>query len=137
MRVLSYYDQLPDYMEPDEIAPLFIEFLDTAVTENIEQTVNALVVLKELSVRQWHTYELLDASIRSRTDDWIQQHWDAGIPDIARMSCAIASMLGLSQSITCIYASLQGQLSGEVRSEIERYVKKWGDRPNDPYRDMH
>lgn len=71
-------NELPDYMDFEVLNNWFQKVLDYCESINeyeysiVESVVDALY---ELSLRQWHLYKIIDASISERIEKWIERIW--------------------------------------------------------------
>jgi len=67
------YENLPDYMEVEELYRYCMLALDES---NNEEMFTTLEKLDELGNRQWHTYELPNSDLQNRIRNWIINNWE-------------------------------------------------------------
>lgn len=63
--------------------------------------------LYELSLRQWHLYKIIDASISERIEKWIERIWSFRTEELIESICGIICMLGIKSSLFFLKQSLE------------------------------
>lgn len=71
---MQNYSELPDILSADELATHFESLLSTeaSLPEQAEG-------LFELAQRQYETYSPLDASLKSKLENWVKQRWTTDV----------------------------------------------------------
>jgi hypothetical protein len=129
------YESLPDYLSVNELETLFNNLLRYIRTANydLEDTLEALY---ELADRQWHTYQLLNETIKLEIEDWLISIVDFNSAEIIDCITSIIGYLGLSSLYETIKATLIKDLNEEVRQIITETIKEFDAHVEDPYYGM-
>ena len=93
--------------------------------------------LFELSERQWHTYELLSASLRKQVSSTILDIWDDNDPDLAESLLGVTSRLGLGRVLEHLQLKESSSFSPNVRRIVDEAIQEFGESVNDPYSGMN
>lgn len=129
---------LPDSMKPAELEKYFRELLDYADRMKAAgvNSADISVALRELSDRQWHTYEPLNEGIKDRIERWIEKAWDINSEKLVKNIIVIIAELGLANSFRLLTNSLDGPMPDSVRREIIGAIAELKDNVADPYSGM-
>jgi hypothetical protein len=120
---------LPDYLPTDEIKVWFNKLLNESGSWEKEKVIDCLF---ELSDRQWHTYELLDETVKSRITSWIESNWEGNL-DFIESIAGIVGMLGLENIYLKIKSLLSDPIGSDLKRGIEKIIAEFGDSVADPY----
>ncbi len=128
---MKNYGELPDSMEPEEVATCFNEIL---IEKNASKS-DIIEALGEMSDRQWHTYEVINPDLKEKITKWLIDHLDLENAEFVESTIYISAHLGLEKIGRLLKESLKKNLKPEVRKEIEEAIveiKTW----DDPYSGM-
>ncbi|MEO8489357.1 hypothetical protein [Pseudomonas sp.] len=105
------------------------------MSSNLKKIVSAELVksLVQLSDRQWHTYSLLDNSLRERIEHRVLSLWDGHDLEQAEQVISIMASLGLEAINTFLASRSPTDVSPEVFNEISLALSEFGDSVSDPY----
>ena len=128
----EYYKNLPDYMPSAELEPAFRRFLNEVATKKYD-LLEALESLLELADRQWHTYGLLDDTIKSKIEAWLIGVNDITSTEVVEYSTSILGRIGLERMYSIMKDSLSGNIKNEIRLIIQETIDELDDHVSDPY----
>lgn len=117
------YGELPDDLSKEYLETLFIDMLNFIESDQALEQIDFIIDgLWELSNRQWHTYEILNESIKIRIDSFLRDNINKGVwrshPILfLNKLLGIIGNLGLSNS----YISIKEM---EINNVPEKYVDK-------------
>ncbi|WP_439851029.1 hypothetical protein ACTACG_06180 [Pseudomonas syringae] len=100
---------------------------------NIAEFVKSLL---ELSDRQWHTYDVLDASLKERIEQCLISIWDGHDLELAEDVIDIMVRLGLEGISAFLGSRSLRDVSPEVFNEISLALSELGGSVSDPYSGM-
>ena len=100
--LLEIFEDLPDYMPVKILEKYFMDILDYAEHSKDVSNEEVSEVLYELTIRQWHTYELLNEVICDRIERWIGNVWDTKSIVLVDSLTSVISNLGLQKSFTIV-----------------------------------
>ncbi|WP_123633063.1 hypothetical protein [Pseudomonas viridiflava] len=135
MKSFAYYSALPESMTSDELCSELLELLDGLESENVDAA-DFLKSLLELSDRQWHTYSLLDAGLRERTEQCLISLWDGHDLVMTEDVIGIMVRLGLEGVNNFLGSRSPTDVSSDVFNEISRALSELGSSVSDPYSGM-
>lgn len=133
---LSKYENLPDYMEPEELRDYF---RDLFLLHKVESESNPLIfakVLIQLSDRQWHTYEFIDLKTKNQIEEWIAKNLQTHQLSLIKKICSIISTLGLTNSFNMLKNNLKYYNDMEIKDYLNNFFKKNDSDVSDPYRSL-
>jgi hypothetical protein len=137
----EYYRNLPDYLPDDELLNHFDALLEAFKTREIDFG-DFIESLRELSIRWWHNYSVLEPELRTSIDLLVSaimktDEWRGADLLICRSTMSIIGNLGLSESYGMLKSSFVQALSKEKQQEAKGLVnqigKYQGGRIEDPY----
>ncbi|PIB51714.1 hypothetical protein AOA57_02365 [Pseudomonas sp. 2588-5] len=135
MKDFEYYAALPDFMTREDLESAFAELLDEFESKE-NGSAKLIKSLVQLSERQWHTYSVLDNSLRERIEHCLLSLWNGHDLEQAEEVISIMASLGL-ESINAFLASRSPEdVSPEVFNEISLALSEFGDSVSDPYSGM-
>ncbi|MGN7941438.1 MULTISPECIES: hypothetical protein [Bacillaceae] len=131
---LRDYEVLPDILSVEEIEFMFKEVLEKYYQGNIEKN-KFLKILNELTDRQVMTYELLNTDIKSKIDEELCKLWNTNSYEVVDVILSIVLNLGLEKCFHQIKDLLEsiGNMSQEIKVEIEDAIEEVGDNISNPY----
>ncbi|HCT04318.1 MAG TPA: hypothetical protein DIW86_03025 [Pseudomonas sp.] len=132
MKNLEYYAALPDFMTREELETAFAELLDEFESKK-KYSAQLIKSLVQLSDRQWHTYSVLDNSLRQRIEHCLLSLWNGHDLEQAEEVISIMASLGLEVIKTFLASRLPKDVSPEVFNEISLALSEFGDSVSDPY----
>lgn len=132
MKNFEYYASLPDFMTKEELETAFTELLDEFEPEKNGSAV-LIKSLVQLSERQWHTYSLLDDSLRERIEHCLLCLWSGHDLKQAEEVISIMASLGLEAINTFLASRSPKDVSPEVFNEISLALSELGSSVSDPY----
>ena len=125
MKNFEYYASLPDFMTKEGLEMAFAELLNEFEPEK-NGSAELIKSLVQLSERQWHTYSLLDDSLRERIEHCLLSLWNGHDLEQAEEVISIMASLGL-ESINAFLASRSPEdVSPEVFNEISLALSEFG-----------
>ncbi|MFI2858750.1 hypothetical protein ACH6EH_16715 [Paenibacillus sp. JSM ZJ436] len=130
------YTDLPERMENKVLRLYFVQFLNY-LNEGSMSIERALYHLKELTCRQWYTFELLDEQIRQSIDEWLIQIWDPHSVEKAEVITFIVANLGLTDTyafLKQIYSSISSE---EVKIIVGDTIRELKDSAANPYMELN
>ncbi|MGY2399730.1 hypothetical protein [Pseudomonas sp. SDO5271_S396] len=132
MKNFEYYASLPDSMTKEGLEMAFAELLNEFEPEKNggEELIKSLV---QLSERQWHTYSLLDDSLRERIEHCLLSLWNGHDLEQAEEVISIMASLGLEAINTFLASRSPKDVSPEVFNEISLALSEFGGSVSDPY----
>ncbi len=126
--------ELPDGMTQAEIYAEFDSLVkDPALLQSPE---TAVVALSELSDRQWHTYELLDDTLRSQVTSCLEGLWLDDDCDRAETLFGIARRLGLQRFLAFVNGRNQSAFESQVKRVVRECISELAGSIADPYSGM-
>ncbi|AHG43554.1 hypothetical protein N018_11175 [Pseudomonas syringae CC1557] len=135
MKNFAYYAGLPDFMTSKDVNAELLELLGSLGSRdfNIAEFVKSLL---ELSDRQWHTYDVLDASLKERIEQCLISIWDGHDLELAEDVIDIMVRLGLERISAFLGSRSLRDVSPEVFNEISLALSELGGSVSDPYSGM-
>lgn len=130
MKVQDYED-LPDYMPPEEVAQCFERLLGQAREPGLSSDA-VLEALWHLADRQYHTYQRLRPDLRTGVEEWLTANWRVS-PDWVDRIGMIAGAIGLPAVVSLLERSLADQEPGPLRDEMEKTLGEIRAHIDDPY----
>lgn len=127
---LEEYEKLPDYMSRDEVHRHCVTALNESEKDDISVT---LAKLHELGERQWHTYELPDAALQTRLNEWLINNWISADQDYLESVLGLAYCFALSKEL---YRCALQYYMGEHLSDFQRDLDKSDGDNIDPWWSM-
>lgn len=127
---LSEYRLLPDYMKPAEVEKYCILILRESSLEVVPQT---LAKLREMSDRQWHTYELPSRSLQDELKNWLIQNWTTNSDEYLESVMVLGYCFGLDKEFFQKALSLY---QGKSKNEFQRGLDKSDGEFIDPWWSM-
>jgi hypothetical protein len=131
---ITHYLNLPDSMEPPDVASEFERLLSEAAQPGI-LCVPVVEALWQLADRQWHTYELLRPDLRSRVEAWLRQHWLPD-PQFIKWVGGIAGHLGLPGVLPLLEETAREVSGTQLGREIRQTLSEITPHIDDPYWSM-
>lgn len=131
---LNEISKLPDIMSTEMLHKYFTRYLD--YIENLK-SINSLEVLEslsELADRKVYTYELLEDSLRTRLDTFVQKLWDVSSVELVDLFASVVVNLNLKKSYELMRVSLNTSLDTKVRKIIEETIDEIGDDIEVPFK---
>ncbi len=117
MTTLDEYEQLPDCMTVSEVHQHCMVILDDAVTDDVSLT---LAKLDEMSNRQWHTYELPEATLQTRLREWLIDNWVSPDEAFLESVLGLAFCFGLDKDLfQQALRGYKGQHVGEFQQHLD------------------
>ncbi|MGY2440321.1 hypothetical protein [Pseudomonas sp. SDO52101_S400] len=135
MKDISYYYSLPDSMSEGELYIEFFEFVKSCKSVRLDK-IGVVDILFELSDRQWHTYTVLNDSLKKALEDILISCWDGGNLEFVEGGIAVTARLGLVGFFDFLCAQAVEGLSFEVAGEIRGAIAEFGGSVADPYSGM-
>lgn len=129
------FADLPERMEVSVLRLYFVRFLNCLRDGSISLE-SALYQLKELTYRQWYTFELLDEEIRQNIDDWLIQVWDSTSVEKADIVTFIVANLGLTRTFAFLEQEYRFITSDQVRDIVAETIRELKDSIADPYQEL-
>lgn len=129
------FADLPERMEVSVLRLYFVRFLNCLRDGSISLD-SALYQLKELTYRQWYTFELLDEEIRQNIDDWLIQVWDSTSVEKADIVTFIVANLGLIRTFAFLEQEYRFITSDQVRDIVAETIRELKDSIADPYQEL-
>jgi len=132
MKNFEYYASLPDFMTKEGLEMAFAELLNEFEPEK-NGSAELVKSLVQLSERQWHTYSLLDDSLRERTEHCLLSLWNGHDLEQAEEVISIMASLGLEAINTFLASRSPKDVSPEVFNEISLALSEFSGSVSDPY----
>lgn len=129
------FADLPERMEVSVLRLYFVRFLNCLRDGSISLD-SALYQLKELTYRQWYTFELLDEEIRQNIDDWLIEVWDSTSVEKADIVTFIVANLGLIRTFAFLEQEYRFITSDQVRDIVAETIRELKDSIADPYQEL-
>lgn len=129
------YKDLPERLEAGIIKLYFQELLTRINNSHIEE-IEALIQLKELTVRQWYTFEFLDSEIRTQIDNWLIQIWYPISERKANIITFIVINLGLTFTYEYLLKEYDQIHSERYQKIIREMFNELKGKVEDPYQAM-
>ena len=121
-------------MKVEDLSREFNSILDFSEKNPVSFTKEIVDSLWELSDRQWHTYTLVDRTIRLRIDKFIRERLDICSSEFLNDMISIILLLGLQESYDFIMKVLaERNIDQKIASEMESVMKEYGDDISDPF----
>lgn len=130
---------LPECVNVEQLNAYFIkvlEYADSIDNTNNLEIINILEVLSELSDKQWHTYELVDETIKFNIERFIKKTLNLKSLDYINYVTEIVSYLGLENSYKTLKDALNLPLDEPIRKEITEFVLELEASIKNPYNGM-
>jgi len=132
---ISYYCSLPDFMSETELHVEFFEFIKSCTSVGLDK-VSVVNILLELSDRQWHTYTVLNDSLKKELESILISCWDGGDLEFVEGAIAVTARLGLVGFFNFLCGQAIEGLPLEVADEIRGAIAEFGGSVADPYSGM-
>ena len=132
MKNFEYYASLPDFMTKEGLEMAFAELLNEFEPEK-NGSAELIKSLVQLSERQWHTYSVLDNSLRERIEHCLLSLWNGHDLEQAEEVISIMASLGLEAINTFLASRSPKDVSPEVFNEISLALSEFGGSVSDPY----
>ena len=134
---MTKFYKLPDSIEYDKMKEYFREYLSYYCNNTNSANVKyALSELCELADRQWHTYKVLEDSIREMIEKYLKTVIDFEDEEIMDFILCIIPRIGLSNLFSYILHNKGVIHNNVVLLNIEESEKEYGDSVNNPYSGM-
>ena len=135
--IMTDYSALPDYMNKEDLQKYFLEYLDNyAAGTGWADRNKALKDLLELSDRQWHTYELIDAGIKESLTKFLMTLIDLNDKESLSGILTVTCYLGLEDVYNYVIGSKAKIIDPQVLAVVSDTEKEIGDTISDPYSGM-
>jgi hypothetical protein len=92
--------------------------------------------MAELAERHWHTYTLLEETLRGAVDNRAMELWDRQSLRHVRALIRVIAQLGLKRSGEMLQRELKCDLAEAIRAEIVEALNEFGATLDDPYSGM-
>lgn len=125
-------NQLPASLSPDEANKLFEEFLKEHAQDKTVSD-EALHTLWEISIIQWHTYELIYPQTRKKVQEYLFRVMDLESEKNAGNILGIALNLGIVPVYEYICQEIKNIQDQETKEFLEYHIALEGDHPENPY----
>ena len=129
MKGIDYYHLLPEGVSSEKLALEFGYVLDQQ--EQLD-TIALMQILDELSDRQWHTYSLLDESVKKRIETLLIFRWCDRL-EVTELVLSIVIKLGLSEVWRMLVNMDEEKISYASRNAIKEAEFEVGPTVADPY----
>ncbi|WP_054957489.1 hypothetical protein [Paenibacillus dakarensis] len=126
------YKDLPERLDERFLKGCFQELLTRIVNSQIEE-IEALIQLKELTIRQWYTFELLNSEIRAHIDKWLIQIWHPLSEEKANLITFIVINLGLICTYEHLLEEYKHLQSESYQTIIKEMISELKGNVEDPY----
>lgn len=94
---MTNFHELPDSIRYEDMKNYFIEYLKYYSNNTNEANIHyALSELLELADRQWHTYKILDAGIKSQLEKYLKAIINFEDAEIMDYTLSIIPLIGMS-----------------------------------------
>ena len=124
---LSEYRHLPDYMKPAEVERYCFLILQESSLESVTQT---LEKLREMSDRQWHTYELPSKELRNKLKNWLIQNWTSNSSEYLESMMVLSYCFGLDKEF---FSQALAHYDGKFKVNFQRDLENSPDDRIDPW----
>ena len=135
MKSVDYYMELPDGMTQAEVRTEFESILDDPCCLKCPDV--AVVAFSELSDRQWHTYELLDDTLRNKVTACLEALWLDDDGDRAESLFGIAGRLGLPRFLEFVKERNNAAFGSQVKRVVTECMTELEGSIADPYSGMN
>jgi hypothetical protein len=120
------YDNLPDYMDPEDLKKYFDELMDMANNPYAHYDF-VIMGLYQLAERQWHTYTLLEEKVKNRVEEFISKIllsriWENKPTGFLIMTLVIIGNLGLSTSYELLKEITEREPPTSYKKEMQRII---------------
>ena len=130
MMSVESYENLWDYLEPEEVCRL----TDLCLRESSNESPNVtLSKLRILGDRQWHTYEPAPEDIHNRLEAWLLENWSTDSQDFFESTLVISYCYGLDKNL---YTKALKEYQGEGKREFELDLDRSAGKNIDPWWSM-
>jgi hypothetical protein len=126
--------RLPDYGPAADFLPLFRDIC-AFMRGNDDEGVTLLVMLFDLSLRQWETGEYLEPSVRVDLDELLPTIWDAESVDSTRKMVTVTLCLALQNTWRHMQRRMETISNPKVRIKLLEAFEQYRRGPLDPWRD--
>ena len=134
---MTKFHELPDSIECDKMKEYFEEYLSYYCNNTDSANVDyALSELLELADRQWHTYELLEESVKEKVDKYLKSVIDFEDEEIMDYILCIIPRIGLSNLFSYILQNKGFIHNQAVLYNIAEAEKEYGDSVDNPYSEL-
>jgi len=133
MNIINYIDNLPESMEREEIQKYFEAILEMAESGNELTDEIIAEALWELSNKQWHTYTLIDSSIKARVESWVTKAWNPTNRAIFNYIIGVIAMLGIKSGLDLLNDALSQNIDEDIKTDIKSEIERLQGRVEDPY----
>jgi len=131
--MLKDYSLLPDYMEVEDLKREFRSLLLHA--KIIKDNVGFSEALYELAIRQWHTYKVIENSLKDEINNWIIENFNFNSLEITESLIGVIGNLGLEKSYEYIKESISKDINinKDVKHKILEAINEFGESVSNPY----
>lgn len=134
---MTKFYELPDSIECDKMREYFEEYLSYYSNNTDSSNVDyALSELLELADRQWHTYELLEESIKEKVGKYLKSVIDFEDEKIMDYILCIIPRIGLGNLFSYILQNKVFIHNQAVLSNITESENEYGDSVDNPYSEL-
>lgn len=130
------YKELPERVDAGVLKFYFRELLARIRDSRIVE-MDALVQIKELTVRQWYTFELLDLAVRTEIDQWLIEVWHPISEQKVDIITFIVANLGLIHTYEYLLIVCTQLNSDKYKRIIYEMIDELDGNVEDPYQEMH
>ena len=135
---LNLIKSLPDYLAPHELKPYFLEVLKIKFPNNLIDKEQLLEALWELSIRQWHTYEIIEMELKDNLEDWLIKNFSRIYSKhLVELVGGIIGMLGLAKAFVYFHeVYTKNSFPQYIREGFEKIIKEYQTGIDDPFADL-
>lgn len=134
---MTKFHELPDSIECGKMKEYFEEYLAYyGNNTNSENMKYALSELFELADRQWHTYQLLEESVKKKVERYLENVIDFEDSEIMDYILCIIPRIGLSNLFSYILENKNAIQNREILLNIMESEDEYGDTVDNPYSGM-
>jgi hypothetical protein len=135
---LDWVYHLPDNLSKEQIRSYFLSVLSEKMEDALIDKETLGEALWKLSNQQWHTYEIVDADIKKRVEEWIINSLTGVVSKkFIELIGGIIGMLGLTDAYNKLKELYALSLfPTHIKIEFEHIFNEYGDNVEDPYKDL-
>lgn len=123
-------------MESKELENYFMSLLMNDDIISYETLCKNLGNMYELSIRYWHTYEIMDINLKRKISLFLMKKCDYESYEIMDIITAIIPLLGLQELWDKIIEDKPKILDPSIISLLDDSIKDYGYNVEDPYSNM-
>lgn len=122
-------------MPESEISTEFLEIINSFKKNGLSRD-DFLECIFELSDRQWHTYSIMQVSLKEKIEDILVSILDVSSLEQIEYILGIVPRLGLTKVLEVLTSIDLRLLKSEVADEIRDAIVEFEGDVSDPYADM-